>query len=66
MNPYIRATERLREEAEQKLQQRLAEEAGIEVIDVAVIERARDELGQFIGDDPSTPDVNEAWTEAVL
>ena len=23
--------------------------------------RARDEDGQFIADDPSTPDVNEAW-----
>lgn len=23
--------------------------------------RARDEDGQFISDDPSTPDVNEAW-----
>jgi hypothetical protein len=63
MNPYIRAAERLREEAELKLQQRINEESGIEVIDVAVIERARDELGQFIGDDPSTPDVNEAWVE---
>jgi hypothetical protein len=64
MNPYIRAAERLREEAQLKLQQRINEEqSGIEVIDVAVIERARDELGQFIGDDPSTPDVNEAWVE---
>lgn len=25
--------------------------------------RARDEDGQFKGDDPSTPDVNEAWEE---
>jgi len=24
-------------------------------------ERARDEQGRFIPDDPSTPDVNEAW-----
>jgi len=24
--------------------------------------RARDEDGKFIGDDPSTPEVNEAWT----
>jgi hypothetical protein len=23
--------------------------------------RARNELGQYVGDDPSTPDVNEAW-----
>jgi hypothetical protein len=70
-NPYLRAAARLRHEAEQKLLQRQLEESGaevidvdaIEVIDVAVIERARDELGQFIGDDPSTPDVNEAWVE---
>lgn len=26
--------------------------------------RARDEMGQYIGDDPSTPDVNEAWVIA--
>jgi hypothetical protein len=25
--------------------------------------RARNELGQFIGDDPTTPNVNEAWVE---
>ena len=25
---------------------------------------ARDEEGKFIADDPSTPDVNEAWTTA--
>jgi hypothetical protein len=24
-------------------------------------ERARDELGRFVADDPTTPDVNEAW-----
>jgi hypothetical protein len=29
---------------------------------VQVIERARDpETGQFLADDPTTPDVNEAW-----
>lgn len=26
--------------------------------------RARNELGQYVGDDPATPDVNEAWVEA--
>lgn len=26
-------------------------------------ERARDELGQFLADDPATPDVNEAWVQ---
>jgi len=25
--------------------------------------RARDEEGQFVGDDPSTPDINEAFAE---
>ena len=25
------------------------------------LERARDEKGQYVGDDISTPDVNEAW-----
>lgn len=63
MNPYLRAAERLRQEAELKLQQRLQEQAGIEVIDVAVIERARNEDGTFKADDPSTPDVDEAWVE---
>jgi hypothetical protein len=23
--------------------------------------RARNELGQYVGDDPATPDVDEAW-----
>ena len=27
------------------------------------LERARDEMGRFIADDPSTPDVDEAWVE---
>jgi hypothetical protein len=31
-------------------------------IDVAVIERARDERGRFVADDPTTPE-NEAWVE---
>ena len=26
--------------------------------------RARDEKGRLVGDDPSTPDVNEAWVAA--
>lgn len=31
-----------------------------------LLERARDpETGQFIADDPSTPDVNEAWVEVL-
>ena len=28
--------------------------------------RARNKKGQLIGDDPSTPDVNEAWTTKVI
>jgi hypothetical protein len=28
-----------------------------------VLIRARNELGQYVGDDPETEDVNEAWTE---
>jgi hypothetical protein len=58
-SPYLRAAARLRAQAALKLQARLDEE----VIDVAVVERARDANGQFIPDDPSTPDVNEAWVE---
>lgn len=26
--------------------------------------RARDEQGRYVGDDPATPDVNEAWVKA--
>jgi hypothetical protein len=61
-NPYLRAAARLRAQAALKLQARL-DEAPIEVIDVAVVERARDANGQFIPDDPATPDVDEAWVE---
>jgi hypothetical protein len=60
MNPYLRSAARLRAQAALKLQARL-DEAPIEVVDVAVIERARDANGQFIPDDPATPDVDEAW-----
>jgi hypothetical protein len=61
-NPYLRAAARLRAQAALKLQARL-DEAPIEVVDVAVVERARDANGQFIPDDPSTPDVDEAWVK---
>lgn len=27
-----------------------------------ILVRARDAMGRFIPDDPSTPDINEAWT----
>jgi hypothetical protein len=62
MNPYLRAAARLRAQAALKLQARLDEKA-IELADVAVIERARNDNGQFMPDDPTTPDVNEAWVE---
>ena len=52
MNPYLRAADRLRKEAELKLQARHVEES---------TERARDAEGRFIPDDPATPDVNEDW-----
>jgi hypothetical protein len=58
-SPYLRAAARLRAQAALKLQARLGEE----VLDVAVIERARNANGQFMPDDPTTPDVNEAWVE---
>ena len=31
-----------------------------------VLVRSRNENGWFIADDPSTPDVDEAWTEVIL
>jgi hypothetical protein len=34
--------------------------------DATVLVRARDESGRFIPDDPTTTDVNEAWTKVVL
>lgn len=34
-----------------------------ETIDVAVIERARNEDGTFKADDPTTPATDEAWVE---
>lgn len=36
--------------------------ASVETVQI----RARNELGQFIADDPSTPDINEAWVEEPL
>ena len=53
-SPYLRAAARLRAQAELKLEQRHAAEPV----------RARDEHGRFIEDDPSTPDVDEAWVVA--
>ena len=61
-SPYLRAAARLRAQAALKLEQRLSEEdAAIEVVDVAAVERARDDQGRFIEDDPSTPDIDEGW-----
>lgn len=62
-NPYIRAAQKvaaIKEEATIKLEQRLQEDA--EIIDGILMERARDEQGRFIADDPATPE-NEAWRE---
>ena len=36
-----------------------------EVEEVEMV-RARNEKGHYIADDPSTPDVNEAWTTKVV
>jgi hypothetical protein len=33
-------------------------------VEEPVLVRVRDEDGRFIADDPTTPDVNEAWEEA--
>ncbi len=56
MNPYVRAAASrpaLVTEAAAKLEIRHQE--------AAERERARDEQGRFLPDDPTTPDVNEAW-----
>ena len=37
-------------------------EQGI-VLDEKDVERARDEKGYFIADDPDTPDIDEAWVK---
>ena len=58
INPYLRAAQKvpsIKEEATLKLEQRLQEQP-------PELERARDEQGRFIADDPSTPE-NEAWVE---
>ena len=63
-NPYIRAAEKsleLREKASEALEKRQQEQT--EVIDWILMERAHDEQGRFIPDNPATPDVNEAWVE---
>ena len=35
------------------------------VVDGVTFVRARDEQGQFLADDPATPDVDEAWVAVV-
>ena len=37
----------------------------IEGLEKEELVRAKDEDGRFIPDDPSTPDVNEAWTTKI-
>lgn len=54
--------------SEEDLKQKL-EEGWFNTLEEAVngkaksLKRARNEEGEYIGDDPSTPDVNEAWVE---
>ena len=54
--------------SEDELDERL-EEGWFNTLEEAVngeakpLKRARNEDGEYIGDDPSTPDVNEAWVE---
>ena len=38
-----------------------ADKLEVEDYEVEVV-RARNAKGQLVGDDPSTPDINEAWT----
>lgn len=33
------------------------------VTDVTMIERAKNDQGRFVADDPAAPDVNEAWVD---
>jgi hypothetical protein len=78
MNPYLRAAQKREElrlaaaaalakindpEPEPEPQPEPEPEPTVEVVDVAVIKRARDAQGQFIPDDPATADVDEAWVE---
>jgi hypothetical protein len=35
------------------------------VVDGVTFVRARDEQGQFLADDPATPDIDEAWVAVV-
>jgi hypothetical protein len=55
--------------SEAEFEQKLKEE-WFNTLDEAVngkakeLVRARNEEGEFVGDDPSTPDVNEAYTDA--
>lgn len=69
--------EALRQQALEKLQARESEAAALELlepepepaappapvetVDVQAIQRARNSDGTYRADDPTTPDVNEAW-----
>jgi hypothetical protein len=68
-NPYLRAAKvspAIRQQATQKLEVRLRETLveTMETSDGTLLERARHEDGTFKADDPSTPDVDEAWQPA--
>lgn len=60
MNPYLRAAEHCPEIRAQAVA--ALEERRSEAPDGDLMERARDEEGRFIGDDPATPE-NEAWRQ---
>lgn len=38
-----------------------SEEEARDAYGLPALQRARDEQGRFLSDDPTTPDVNEAW-----
>ena len=50
-------------QAEAQAEMKAEEKAKKPVKKVVAKKRARDEEGHFRADDPSTPDVNEAWEE---
>ena len=73
MNAYLRAAQKfpqIREQAAERLAHRpdhiedheLPGSSKVEVVDVKTVRRAKDALGRFKADDPTTPD-NEAWEE---
>lgn len=62
-DPNVTEICRVAEEASKKAKKPAKKAKKVEVDESETLEvvRARDESGHFIADDPSTPDVNEAW-----